>query len=241
MTFIVFIVCNAVVHTSTGTAGTAAVVTTGAAASVTGVFQIDSNATTTITSTTGYEVKRCSFFDVSGNGYMTAALCLGGCMVGEFLRHSAAASAPQVNLVSCIERCGPRGKRLRSAVCIERLVSGANILLIDVEKYLFVGSVILFHIIAMILDSIAPEPLPDFFRVRVFGIQGITIFQVRSIVFIRVFQPTTSIDFNAQLCHCFALNIDGFRLCACRHIATCSSLHCALITDRCVNLRFITG
>ena len=242
MTFIVFIVCKAVILATTGTARATTVVTTVTARSVTGVFPVNGYAATSVTSTTGNKIERCAFFDVSSNGYMSTAFCgRGRTVFSEILRQTTAASAPQVNLVSCIERCGPRRILVAIAAVIgtEVLVSSTDILLINVEKHLFVGSVIFFPIIAMIFDGIAPEPLPDFFRIRIVGMQRITILQVRSIVFIRVFQPATSINFNAQFCHCFALNINGFPLIR-FHINARCFLHRTLIADRCVDFRLIT-
>ena len=155
----------AVIEHCADTTGTTAVIATGTTGTTAG---------RTATGTTTGTATACTASDkVEGRAFLNVC-CDNGVAAGvaaDTICHTciAAASTPQVNLIGCIERSSPRRSGIVSVIGFEGLVGRTNILFIDVEENLFVGAVKLFHVVAMILDSIAPEPLPDFLRVRIIG------------------------------------------------------------------------
>ena len=157
--------CIAVVEYCADTTGTAAVITTGATGTTAGRTATGTTTGTAAACTASDKVEGRTFLDVCCDNGMAAGVS------AHSIRHTciAAASTPQVNLIGCIKRSSPRRSGIVSVIGFERLVGCTNILFINIEENLFVGAVKLFHVVAMILDSIAPEPLPDFLRVRIIG------------------------------------------------------------------------
>ena len=155
----------AVIEHCADATGTTAVIATGTTGTTAGRTATRTTTGTATACTTSDKVEGRAFLDVCCDNGVAAGVA------ADTICHTciAAASTPQVNLIGCIKRSSPRRSGTVSVIGIERLVSCTNILFINIEENLLVGAVKLFHVVAVILDSIAPEPLPDFFRVRVGG------------------------------------------------------------------------